>query len=573
MEFYSLNLRPLRTAFSVTAILAFALFCVSAAASAKTVDTAREAEQVIAESILQGRALAAESIDKLRLSDADIKLYRKIFAAQRRGDGKSVERLQNELSDKSLLDWARMRRDAANIWLPQNIGATPRVYYSSMPRDPKQLRMARDVATSVAVLLKTDELDRAHDMVRRASAAGTIDRIETAKLWAQIAAAKLYTGDSARALSLAHLALQISGTTVPEAAWIAGLASWMQKDYPRAAQYFAWPVRSPYAGAWLRSASAFWSARALMRDGQYQQVSSWLSEAARHPRSFYGLIATRALGAKFDFNWSVPQFSTAHRATLAKYPGAVRALKLAQIGQMDMARLELTLLDEKAAPEWREALASLAVAALKPDAAMQVASLLERPGGSVDMALYPLAPWQPKDGYRLDPALINAFIRQESRFKPAAINSNSGATGLLQILPRTARAVDKSAKKDELKNPETSLMLGQKYLEELLDMTGGDLFEAAIAYNAGPGNLNGWKERFANIDDPLLFIELIPYRETRGYVERVMANYWIYSLRMGIGVASLDAVAAGGPARYAQAANRDSTQIVMGAAQTGVSNP
>jgi soluble lytic murein transglycosylase-like protein len=268
----------------------------------------------------------------------------------------------------------------------------------------------------------------------------------------------------------------------------------------------------------------------------------------------------------------VPPFSHAHLVTLSRYPGAVRALKLAQIGQMDMARLELALLDEKDAKAWREALASLAVAALKPDAAIQVAALLEHPsGGRVDTALYPIAPWSPKDGYRLDPALINAFIRQESRFKPAAVNKDSGAAGLLQMMPRTARAVDRKTRKDQLTNPETSMTLGQKYLEELLGRTDGNLFEAAIAYNAGPGNLAAWKDRFADVDDPLLFIELVPYGETRAYVERVMANYWIYSLRMGPsaarGVASLDAVAGGRQALYSPATNRGSTQIVLGASR------
>jgi soluble lytic murein transglycosylase-like protein len=197
-------------------------------------------------------------------------------------------------------------------------------------------------------------------------------------------------------------------------------------------------------------------------------------------------------------------------------------------------------------------LEALAVCTLKPDVAMKVAGVLQAPDGRpLDMALYPVAPWQPKDGYRLDPALIHAFVRQESGFKPSVTNKTSGATGLLQLLPRTARTLDKSLDNDTLKNPQVSMALGQKYIEDLLDMTDGNLFEAAIAYNAGPGNLNIWKERFANVDDPLLFIELVPFGETRGYVERVMANYWIYSLRMGFGVATLDAVAAGAPARYA----------------------
>lgn len=517
-------------------------------------------------------AVPPSALTHLRLSDRDIATYRKIFAAQRRGDHASVASLGKQLGDPSLLDWARMKKNVpGSVWLPPTVAERPRVYRTLLPRTPKQQDAADNIALSVALLVRTNDIKQAGGVISRASANGTVDRIEAAKLWAMLGAAYLYNNEPRMALALNHTALQIAGVIVPEAAWNAGLASWMLGEHQRAGLYFAWVPRSPYANAYMRSAAAYWTARAMMRTGHYNDVSAWLRESAKHPRSFYGLISTRALGAKFEFNWSVPAFSTAHLKTLARYPGAVRALKLAQTGQMDMARLELALLDEKAAKQWREALAALAVAALKPDAAIQIAALLEHPaGGSVDTALYPIAPWQPKDGYRLDPALINAFIRQESRFKPAAVNKDSGAAGLLQLMPRTALAVDRATKREQLTNPETSMMLGQKYLEELLDRTNGNLFEAAIAYNAGPGNLAIWKDRFADVSDPLLFIELVPFSETRAYVQRVMANYWIYSLRMGPGaargVASLDNVAAGQHAQYIPASNRGSTAIVLGQA-------
>lgn len=519
---------------------------------------------------IDGAAVPQSQMDKMRLSDRDIATYRKIFTAQRRNDQATVKALGKKLDDPSLMDWAHMKKNIpGSLWLPQTVAERPREYRSVLPRTDKQQEAADNIALSVALLIRTDDTDRAMGVVSRASARGTIDRIEGAQLWAMLAGAYLYENDPRRALALSHKALQIGGLVVPQAAWIAGLSSWKLGEYQRAGLYFAWVPKSPYADPWLRSASAYWVARTMMRTGHYNDVSTWLREAAKQPRSFYGLIATRALGARFDFNWSVPPFSVSHLKTLARYPGAVRALKLAQVGQLDMARLELALLDAKAAKQWREALASLAVAALKPDAAISVASLLEHPsGGKVDTALYPIAPWQPKDGYRLDPALINAFIRQESRFKPAAVNKESGAAGLLQLMPRTARAVDHKTDKSQLTNPETSMMLGQKYLEELLERTEGNLFEAAIAYNAGPGNLASWKQRFADVSDPLLFVELVPFAETRGYVQRVMANYWIYSLRMGSGaargVASLDNVAAGQHAQYIPATNRGTTAIVLG---------
>ena len=516
----------------------------------------------------------APSFDELRLSDKDATTYRKLFAAKRRGDMASVAQLQKQLGDTSLLPWLKVRTATASVFLPPEPSA--RIYRSPLIRTEAQENAAHNIGLSIALLLKTDDIAEAQGVLQRAQNNGTVDRVEGAKMLAQIAAAQLYNNEIDAALRNAHLALQIGGLKTPEAAWTAGLASWMKQDYPRAAQYFAWAPQSPYADPWLRSASSYWCARTLMRTGHYKDVSAWLRESARSPRSFYGLIATRTLGARFHFDWNGASFTNEHHMVLDKYPGAVRALKLAQAGQMDMARIELAMLDEKASRVWRNALSALAANALKPDAALQIASLLDNPTTeSMDTALYPLAPWEPEDGYRLDPALINAFIRQESRFKPAATNKTSGATGLLQLMPRTAQSLDNNTGKDRLKNPQTSISLGQKYLESLLEDNDGNLFEAAIAYNAGPGNLSNWKNRFADIDDDLLFIELIPYRETRSYVERVMANYWIYSLRMGestsSGVASLDNVAGGKAPLYAHANNRESPQIMVGEVQEDAS--
>lgn len=538
---------------SCLAALGIGFFVALPACADTAAKTSLKSSLFAGDTLLAEPSVDARTLENYRLSDKDAALYTRIFAARARGDQSTDETLTKKLSDRSLTDWAKVRqgREVA-LWLPQKTAAVPRVYKSPVARDKKQAEAASGIMMSVSLLLKTDDIQRALEVARRASGARSIDRIEAAQLYAKISAARLHNADYAGAAALAHLALQIGGAVVPEAAWVAGLANWIQGHTNRAAQYFTWIPASPYAGPWMRSAAAYWTARAMMREGHYTLVSAWLNEAAKHPRSFYGLIATRALGTRFDFNWSVPLLTQAHMDILKKYRGAVRALKLAQAGQYDMARIELALLNEADAPQWREALAALAVATLKPDVVMKVAAILETPEGKpMDMALYPVAPWQPRDGYRLDPALIHAFVRQESGFKTAATNKSSGATGLLQILPRTARTLDKTMADEALKNPRVSMALGQQYLEDLLDMTGGNLFEAAIAYNAGPGNLATWKDRFSGVDDPLLFIELVPYRETRAYVERVMANYWIYSLRMGYGVASLDAVAAGAPAVYA----------------------
>ncbi|MEC7538502.1 MAG: lytic transglycosylase domain-containing protein, partial [Pseudomonadota bacterium] len=94
--------------------------------------------------------------------------------------------------------------------------------------------------------------------------------------------------------------------------------------------------------------------------------------------------------------------------------------------------------------------------------------------------------------------------------------------------------------------------LGQSYVQHLLAFPGidGNLFYTTVAYNGGPGNLNRWRRTSEYQDDPLLFIESVPSRETRVFVERVLTNLWIYRYRLGQPTPSLDAIAAGTWPRY-----------------------
>ncbi len=157
--------------------------------------------------------------------------------------------------------------------------------------------------------------------------------------------------------------------------------------------------------------------------------------------------------------------------------------------------------------------------------------------------------YAPTDGFKANPALIYALMRQESKFKIEA-TSRVGARGLMQLMPRTASYVagDKSLRgkgRDKLYDPAVNLSIGQDYVNHLIETTAdGDLFAMAVAYNGGPGNLRRWKREVA-IEDPLLFIESIPNPESRDFVERVLTNFWVYSQRLGQKPTSRDLVAAG----------------------------
>jgi soluble lytic murein transglycosylase-like protein len=230
-----------------------------------------------------------------------------------------------------------------------------------------------------------------------------------------------------------------------------------------------------------------------------------------------------------------------------------RAFALIQIGELRRAELELRPIVYRDNPTLAEGIVALAERIGIPGLAVRVALYVKNPetGESVfPGALYPIPVWKPRGGFRIDPALVYAFMRQESGFNANA-RSRAGARGLMQLMPATARFIaDPADRRDlmtRLYEPSLNLTLGQKYLIHLLnhETVQGDLFRLAAAYNGGPGNLAKWEKRSAQMDDPLLFIESIPARETREFIERVLCNLWIYRIRMGQDAPSLDALAAG----------------------------
>ncbi len=129
----------------------------------------------------------------------------------------------------------------------------------------------------------------------------------------------------------------------------------------------------------------------------------------------------------------------------------------------------------------------------------------------------------------LDPYLLLGLGRQESLFQ-ARVVSSAGATGVLQLMPATAEwlaRVESAITSDEAKNldvPMNSLRLGAHYLMRMLERYDGNLIFAAAAYNAGPGNVNKWRNARPNVDMDT-FIDTIPFRETRGFVRKVLGNY------------------------------------------------
>lgn len=465
------------------------------------------------------------------MSDRDAALYKKIFAAQEKGEWKEADSLLLQLGDKRLIGHVLHQRymhptdyrasfDELKAWLAA---------YADHPGAQRLYALA---------------------LARMPSGGGEGLRKPAAVKRVRISAPDKKSLDAAISPSAPTRDERAKGSS---AGWVSGMNAWRAGSYEKAAKHFESAAMAKHASDWTRSAAAFWASRAHMRAGNLKEVSPWLHRAAQYPRTFYGLIATRALGKPFDFNWTLPEFTGARYRKLVSIPQGARAIALAAAGRQDLAEAELRTIDPGEDGDLREAMLSFAARSRIPALAMELAHAIPAADGGVyDAALYPLAPWEPKDGFTVDPALIHAIMRQESKFDPEAL-SHKGARGLMQIMPGTARHVVKGRDLPHdhgpvgLVDPLANVEIGQHYIEELMGQKAvdRDLFSLAIAYNAGPGNLSRWKSRLRHVTDPLLFIESIPVSETRAYVERVLANYWIYKMRMGESVETLDAVAAG----------------------------
>lgn len=434
------------------------------------------------------------------------------------------------------------------------VTAEERKYQSIRQRTPEQKKKIENLSKLVRQDVNKGNFSQAIKNLETDQAAAILDPVEADLLLTEIAAGYYYQGETDEAYKLAAKAVARSGVHVPQAGWLAGLAAWRGGDYKQAATYFEVAGRSPYASGWMASSGAYWAGRAHERAGEADAARNWLGRASDHPHTFYGLIATRALGRDLDFNWKIPAYTKDFRDLLMSTPSGVRGIALVAAGQRQMAEAELIRLNTKDNGKMRKALLAYAGQAGLPGLAMQLGHTMEMDGGGVyNAALYPMGPWKPKEGYKVDPALIHAIMRQESGFDSGA-TSKKGAKGLMQVMPTTASDVaGEDGDETALDNPQTNLEIGQRYLEELLASkeVDGDLFALLIAYNAGPGNLAKWKKSVPENDDPLLFIETIPSGQARDYVERVLANYWIYRLRENLPTPTLNAVAAGRNPQYA----------------------
>jgi soluble lytic murein transglycosylase len=530
------------------------------------------------------------------LSKADRVIYSKIFTFQEDGDWRSADRLIRQLDDKVLMGHVKAQRYLhptkyrsryveLSDWLKSYADHPDarRIYTLALSRKPQNYRpptppsrkfypsyapttiiehsgyrpagkAARSIIHQVQRMTRHRQLSQATKYIDRKDNARRLGPTGYDLARTHVASGWFFHGDGKRAYDMARPAAERSGHQIPYAHWIAGLSAYRLGKFVEAAGHFESVAQSDKVTGFDHAAAAFWAARSNMTGQRPERVNHWLEMAAAQPRTFYGIIARRWLGEKSPFDWESPVLSADRLQRITSQKAGRRAFALLEAGQNARAGRELRFMSGGHDREMTKALIAMADRLSLPMVSYRAgASLVGDEDETLPAsALYPLPKWKPQEGFQVDRALVFAFMRQESAFNVRA-RSPVGARGLMQLMPATAGFVAQKRfsgkQRDLLYDPSLNISLGQQYILHLLenDHVNGDLLLLAAAYNGGPGNLKKWQRRAEKgaYTDALMFIESIPARETRIFIERVLSNLWMYRERLGEPAPSLDALAAG----------------------------
>lgn len=471
---------------------------------------------------------------------ADHPEARRIYRLAMRRKGKSSRRPQQPTAPKPRFNGVSQVSPTYGYNSPRRRSAATKAWVA------KRIRTIRYHA-------RAGRLKRARQILNWRSTRRNLDPTETAIARSHLATGYFFHGSPETAHRLSAGSVKRAGRYMPMAYWIAGLSAYRVGEHAEAADHFEAMADDPSLTPWWASGAAFWAGRASLVSQRPDRVRYWMNRAAQYPLTFYGQLGARVLGLERDFDWRVPELTGEHVKILMRHPAARRAIALLQVNQHGRAESELkalTSIDDSALGESLMALAD--TAGLASLSVRTVSMVDEKAGVAAHGARYPVPRWQPRGRFTVDRALIYAFMRQESLFNLRA-KSHAGARGLMQLMPGTAGFMAgkrfRGARRNQLYDPALNISIAQRYIRYLIDhdTVKGSVLLLAAAYNGGPGNLNKWRRRAARrkATDPLIFIETIPARETRNYVERVLANLWIYRSRLGQDSPTLDRLAAG----------------------------
>jgi soluble lytic murein transglycosylase len=509
------------------------------------------------------------------LSQDERAYYRDLFSAIERKDWTRVQTLFAQKEDGPLHQQAmaeyylaagspRIELESLNAWLakgttlpeaeqisrlaatrgatalPSLPGAQALV---SLPTTPKRVRprstddgtMPGSVSAGILLKIKNDDPMGAKTLLDGIDASlSDSARAE----WRQRIAWSFYIeNDDASAYSLAQLGAQGSGPWVAESWWTAGLAAWRLGDCQGAADAFrnaAGRADNPE----LSSAALYWQSRSLVRCRKPEQAAAPLRLAALRDETLYGMLAAEQLGMKLPEQHGAADFTQNDWQSLRDVGNIRVAVSLAEVGQDGMADEVLRHQARIGSASQYQPLSRLARDLGLPSTQLWMAYNAPQGGRPEPATRFPTPKWTPVGGWKVDPALVYAHALQESVFRTSVV-SPAGARGLMQIMPAAAQdhanSLGYTGNASDLNKPEVNLAFGQRHLDMLRNQPGtqGLLPKIMAAYNAGILPITRWNTEIRDQGDPLLWIESVPYWETRGYVNIVMRNYWMYERQAG----------------------------------------
>lgn len=331
------------------------------------------------------------------------------------------------------------------------------------------------------------------------------------------------------------------GPNVAEAEFTAG---WISLRFLHDPQHAYEHFQHLYAAAKLPltvSRGAYWAGRAAEALGRSQEALDWYAKASGFPTTYYGQLSSAVPGVAPPPKPVPEPKATPAQAAAFNKKDTVRAIRiLATVDEEDHIKPFLASLSENAAGPTDHALvADLAEEIGRPDLGVAAAKRASYTGVSLLRAGYPLVPMPRNAG--AEQALLLALTRQESAFDTRAL-SPTGARGLMQLMPATAKQIAKSlelpfADRKLSTDGIYNVTLGQAYLDSLIAQFNGSYVLAVASYNAGPGRVRQWIGEYGDPRSPdvdaIDWVEEIPFSETRNYVQRVLENLQVYRLRIG----------------------------------------
>lgn len=560
-------------------LAALAALGVAGAAAAPALANSSAAEY------FRARAVSSKVPDLLTRPDREY--YRDLFTAIDRQDWSKVETLFSERADGPLHTVARaeyyLHANSPRVELPQiqawlaegtslpqaermaalgskrGLMSAPYLPQSqafvSQPYASKRIRprsiddgsMPGSVSNAILERIKNDDPDGARLLLDGIDAGLSS---EARAEWRQRVAWSYYIeNNDAAAYAIAQTARDGSGAWVAEGDWVAGLAAWRMGNCDAATDAFRRAARGAQ-NLELAAAGYYWASRALVRCREPEQATEELRGAARLDETLYGMLAREQLGQALPDDHSRADFSPSDWQRLRDNANIRSAVALAEIGRDELADEVLRHQARIGDPSQYDSLSRLARELGLPSTQLWMAHNAPR-GANAEPALrYPAPRWQPVNGWKVDPALAYAHTLQESVFRASAV-SPAGARGLMQIMPAAAKdhagKLGVSGSASDLNRPDVNLAFGQEHLAMLRDSraTQGLLPKIMAAYNAGLSPVGRWNTEINDQGDALLYIESIPYWETRGYVAIVMRNYWMYERQAGGRSESREALAQG----------------------------